>query len=163
MNRIIKILAGLFAVAAFALALFGIRAMAGENNRELWDYFAQIVAPRSGTQVGVYEPNAGMNVRIASTSISIPFTPGDSTRNYVYKSSDVASPANITLTGTGNSWAVFAATGPVTFNIGGGDPVNLAAGQSANSIFKDKITNPSIHVTNLGAGAVAKVFIDGGL
>lgn len=162
MKRILQITAGLFAVAALALALFGIRALAGDNNREIWDYFAQIVPPRSGTQISVFEPNAGMGVRITSAPISIPVTAGDSLRNYVYKSSDVASPANITLTGVGNSWAVAASTGNVTFNISGGDSVNLAAGQSASSTFKDKITNPSIHVTALGAGAVAKVFIDGG-
>lgn len=162
MKRIYKALLGLLAVAAISLAIFGIRALAGENNREMWDYFAQIIPLRT-TQTSVFEPNTGMGVRITSVTASIPFTPGDSTRNYVYVSSDVAVVANITLTGTGNSFVVAASTGPVTFNINGGQSVNLLAGQSLGSTFKDKITNPSVHVTSLGAGAVAKVFIDGGL
>lgn len=154
-------LLGLLAIVAIIGALFTLRAFA-DNNRELWDYFAEIVNPRTGP-FGLFEPNSAMNVRLSSATISLSTVPGDSNRNYVYKSSDVASPANITLTGTGASWAVSASTGPVTFNLNGGDSITLSPGQSLGSNFKDKIVNPSVHVTALGAGAVAKVFIDGGL
>lgn len=86
--------------------------------------------------------------------------PVGKTFRYAVKTSTYA-PVSVSLTGLGASWLFSVSGGTASFKLSNGQEITLIQEMTLGGELNYAITNPTISLTGLSAGATAFMYLDG--